>query len=97
MPAPLTKEECATWYCTAMKPPDDKPDTEVWLRSIFSLGKGTACAHSIKKNADTAASMEARRITTSWNKRHTQISESRASHNHALSRSALVKRPCKPN
>ena len=35
MPAPLIVPEKATWNCTAMYPPDDKPDTDV--SSAFTL------------------------------------------------------------
>ena len=41
-PAPLTMDECATWNCTVMKPPEEMPDTEVWLTSMLSPGSGGA-------------------------------------------------------
>src|SRR2546423_9771059 len=40
----LTGAEWATCSCTAMKPPDDRPDTVVCAGSMTSCGSGVACA-----------------------------------------------------
>ena len=41
-PTPFTIEEWASWNCTVMKPPDEMPEMEVWLMSMFSAGSGGA-------------------------------------------------------
>jgi hypothetical protein len=40
-PTAITLAEFATWNCTAMKPPADKPDTE--MADVLMLHTGSSC------------------------------------------------------
>ena len=53
MPAPLTVTEWAIWNWTAINPPEEIPDIEVWLASMFNAGKVGAAlsAPAIKEMA----------------------------------------------
>lgn len=51
---PRTEAEWATPSCTAMKAPDEMPDTVVWARSILSSGSSAATAGGAASSAASA-------------------------------------------
>src|SRR5947207_3428306 len=62
MAAPLLNvAENATCSCTAMKPPDDSPDTVVCAGSMTSCGSGVACAvHALASHAAASHAFKGR-------------------------------------
>src|SRR5437870_10092038 len=63
-PIPLNVDEYAYPSWLAMKPPDERPETVVFVVSTLSLGSGTAaCAVS----ASARAAAPARARTAFWN------------------------------
>ena len=56
IPAPWTMAEKARWNWTAMKAPEDTPDTVVWPKSTWKDGKGSAAgAGCVASSAEAAA------------------------------------------
>ena len=62
MPAPLMIDECATSNCTAIKAPEDKPETEVSLRSTLKAGSEAGLANACGANTMSVRSTSTDRM-----------------------------------
>src|SRR6266581_8036373 len=71
MPAPRTMLEWATANCTAMKPPEEIPDTEVSRSSMLSVGRGSVAAAAASRTAasrTTSSQAPAPRRRAAWHR-----------------------------
>src|SRR3954466_9934586 len=50
-PTPMIELECATAYCNAIAPPDDKPEMLTWLGSPPRLSPSLSSAQASEPNA----------------------------------------------